>query len=314
MRTEATVNDTMKLATTACIAALLLGFGRAQAAGPSVFASPTEAADALVTAARAGDQAALESIFGPDSHDLFYSGDPVADRNGLERFAEWAGQRMELDTMSDGSVEIAVGDEDWPLPIPLVKRGDGWIFDTAAGKDELINRRIGANELSAIDVCRALVDAELVYASRDRDGDGVNEFTPKFFSDPGTQDGLFWKAAEHGGEASPIGPLAATASEQGYKRGGENKPTPYHGYFFRVLSKQGKNAPGGAKDYEANGNLTKGFAVLAHPADYGSSGVMTFLINRNGILFQNDLGEDTEKIASRINSFDPDDTWTVVKD
>jgi hypothetical protein len=180
--------------------------------------------------------------------------------------------------------------------------------------DELINRRIGANELSAIDVCRAFVDAQMIYASRDHDGDGVREFARKILSDDGKQNGLFWNASKHGGEVSPIGPLAATASGEGYTRSKEAKASPYHGYYFRILTKQGKHAPGGKKDYIVDGNMTQGFAVLAYPAEYAVSGIMTFLINRNGILFQKDLGENTEKLAGAIDSFDPDYTWSVAKD
>jgi hypothetical protein len=304
----------MKLRIIVLLSLLALPLGVAHAAGQKMFTSPKEATAALVAAARVGDRAALEAIFGPESHDLFYSGDDVADLRGLARFAEWADESTELTERTDGSIELSVGEEDWPLPMPLVKSGDGWVFDTAAGKDELINRRIGANELSTIDVSRALVDAQLVYASKDRDADGVKEFAQKILSDDGKQNGLFWNASKHGGDTSPIGPLAATATGEGYKRGQPGKALPYHGYFFRVLKKQGKHAPGGKKDYVVDGNMTKGFAFLAYPADYGSSGIMTFLINRNGILFQKDLGEKTEKLASEINSYDPDDSWTVVKD
>lgn len=295
------------------LALLLLSVGGVRAAGQKAFASPRAAADAMVKAARAGDRASLETIFGSESHALFFSGDDVADLKALARFAEWADESTELVERGDATVEISVGEEAWPLPIPLVKRSEGWVFDTAAGKEELINRRIGANELSAIDVCRALVDAQLVYASRDRDGDGVREFASKLASDGGKQNGLFWRASEHGGEVSPIGPLAATASEEGYKAQA-GKPTPYHGYYFRILTKQGKNAPGGVKDYVADGNLTKGFAIVAHPADYGASGIMTFVINRNGILFQKNLGQDTAKLAAAIDAYDPDDTWSAVKE
>jgi len=292
---------------------LALPSGVAQAAGQKVFSSPDDAAKALIAAARAGDRVQLEVIFGPESHDLFYSGDEVADLRGLSRFAHWADQSTELTPRADGSIEMSVGDEDWPLPMPLVKTDGGWMFDTAAGRDELINRRIGANELSAIDVCRALVDAQRVYASKDRDGDGVKEFARKILSDDGKQNGLFWNASKHGGEASPIGPLVATAAGEGYKKAGET-PMPYHGYYFRVLTKQGKNAPGGAKDYIVDGNMTKGFAILAYPADYGISGIMTFAINRNGILFQKDFGRNTEKLVAALDSYDPDHSWTVVKD
>jgi hypothetical protein len=305
--------STIKLRILVLLSALALPVGVAHAAGQKEFSSPEEAAKALVAAARAGDRTALEAIFGPESHELFYSGDDVADLRALSRFASWADESTELTERADGSVEMSVGEEDWPLPMPLVKSGDGWSFDTAAGADELMNRRIGANELSAIDVCRAFVDAQLVYASQDRDGDGVKEFARKILSDDGKKNGLFWNASKHGGEKSPIGPLAATASSEGYKVAG-GKPMPYHGYYFRILTKQGKHAPGGARDYIVDGNMTKGFAILAYPADYGVSGIMSFLINRNGILFQKDLGRDTEKVAAGIDSYDPDDSWVVVKD
>jgi hypothetical protein len=291
---------------------LSLPVGAAHAAGQRVFSSPEDAAKALTAAARAGDRAALEAIFGADSHELFFSGDDVADLRALSRFADWANESMELTPRADGSIEMSVGKEEWPLPMPLVKNDDGWVFDTGAGREELLNRRIGANELSAIDVCRALVDAELVYASKDRDGNGVKEFARKILSDDGKQNGLFWNAAKHNGEASPIGPLVATAAGEGYKYGG--KPMPYHGYHFRILTKQGKHAPGGARDYIVDGKMTKGFAILAYPADYGVSGIMTFVINRNGILFQKDLGRNTEKVAASIDSYDPDYSWVVVKD
>ena len=303
----------MKLRIAVLLSLLALPLCVAHAAGQKAFTSPEDAAKAIVAAARAGDRAALEAIFGPDSHDLFYSGDDVADLRGLTRFAEWADESTELSERADGSIEMSVGEEDWPLPMPLVKSSEGWVFDTAAGKDELINRRIGANELSAIDICRAYIDAQLRYASRDRDGDGVTEFAQKILSDDGKQNGLFWNASKHGGEQSPIGPFAATASGEGYKAAA-GKPMPYHGYYFRILKKQGKHAPGGKRDYVADGNMTKGFAVLAYPAEYGVSGIMTFVINRNGILFQKDLGEKTEKLAAAIDAYDPDDTWSVVKD
>lgn len=288
--------------------------GAARAADQKSFPSAQAAATALVAAAHAGDRAALEAMFGPDSHDLFFSGDDVADLRGLKRFAEWADQSTELVEQDDGAVEVVVGDEEWPLPMPLVKSDAGWRFDTAAGKEELINRRIGANELSAIDVCRAFVDAQLVYASKDHDGDGVKEFAQKILSDDGKQNGLFWNASKHGGELSPIGPLAATAYGEGYRRNETGKASPYHGYLFRVLKKQGKHAPGGKKDYIVDGNMTRGFAVIAYPAEYDVSGIMTFLINRNGIIFQKDLGEETEKLAAAIDSYDPDDSWSVERD
>jgi len=309
-------NTRAKIITTTGIAlALSLTLVAAGDAGEQkIFATPKDAVSALVAAARAGDRPALEAIFGADSHDLFFSGDDVADLKALANFAEWADEITELTENEDGSVEIEVGEEEWPLPMPLVKGDAGWRFDTAAGKEELINRRIGANELSAIDVLRALVDAQSVYASQDRDGDGVKEFASKILSDVDKKNGLFWNAEKHGGEPSPIGPLIATATDEGYKRNETARRTPYHGYAFRILTKQGKHAPGGAKDYMVKGNMTGGFAVLAHPAEYGVSGIMTFLINRHGIIFQKDLGEKTDSLATAITAYDPDDSWSVVKD
>jgi hypothetical protein len=294
--------------------AVCLTFVSVDATEQKTFATPQDATTALVAAARAGDRAALEGIFGAGSHDLFFSGDDVADLKALATFAEWADENTELTENEDGSVEVEVGAEEWPLPMPLVKSDAGWRFDTAAGKEELINRRIGANELSAIDVSRALIDAQTIYASKDRDGDGVIEFASKILSDGDKKNGLFWNAAKHGGEPSPVGPLIATATDEGYKRKDAGQRMPYHGYNFRILTKQGKNAPGGAKDYMVEDNMTGGFAVLAHPAEYGVSGIMTFLINRNGILFQKDLGEKTESLAAAITAYDPDDSWSVVKD
>ena len=309
-------NTRMFIGAGSLVALSLMITTSAQAAGEKTFSTAQDAVQALIAAARSGDSAKLMEIFGPESRDLFYSGDEVADKKGLARFTEWADQSTELSANEDGTaVEIVVGEEEWPLPMPLVKGDGGWHFDTAAGKEELINRRIGANELSAIDVCRALIDAQDLYASTDRDGDGVKEYAQKILSDDGKKNGLFWNAAKHAGDPSPIGPLVATAVEQGYTREQLDKgQRAYHGYFFRILSKQGSHAPGGKKDYVAKGNMTGGFAVIAHPADYGASGIMTFLINKNGILFQKDLGPDTDKVAAKIDAYDPDDTWSVVRD
>lgn len=298
----------------ALVVTLVLALVRmAPAAEQQTFESPQQAVDAFLAAAREGDVAKLTAIFGPDSDALFDSGDEVADAAARGRFVSAAQKDTELVPHGDEMIEVVVGDNHWPLPIPLVKTNGAWHFDTAEGKEELVNRRIGSNELSAIDVCHAFVDAQLAYASKDRDGDGVKEFAQKIRSDPGTQDGLFWKAADFKGEASPIGPLAATAAEEGYRLKNSG-PTPYHGYYFRLLKAQGAHAPGGKTSYLVGKNMTRGFALVAVPAEYGSSGVMTFLINRNDILFQKDLGKDTARLAADISAYDPDDTWTVVKE
>lgn len=303
------------VATSVTLTLVLAVTANVRAAGEKTFPSTEAAAAALVAAASADDSAALQEIFGPDSHDLFFSGDDVADKRALANFAAWAAESTELNERADGSVEMVVGDEEWPLPMPLVKDADGWHFDTAAGKNELINRRIGANELSAIDIVHGFVDAELAYAGTDHDGDGVKEFAQRILSDDGKMNGLYWTAEKHGGQLSPIGPLVATASEEGYVRSTEEaRRSPYHGYYFRILKKQGSHAPGGKKSYMVGDSMTGGFAVIAFPAEYGVSGIMTMVVGRNDILFQKDLGPNTDKVAPTIDTFDPDDSWTVVKD
>jgi hypothetical protein len=206
-----------------------------------------------------------------------------------------------------------VGSDEWPFPIPIVKAGNGWRFDTGAGKQEILARRVGGNELKAIQVCLAYVDAQKEYAMKKaRQGEGLLEYAQKFVSTPGKQDGLYWEAGE-GQEQSPIGPLFSAARDQGYsgKPLGE-EPEPYHGYFYRILTAQGKNAPGGAQDYVVGGKMIGGFALIAYPAHYGASGVMTFIVNHDGVVYQKKLGKDTKKAAQAMKAFNPDKTWTRV--
>jgi len=203
-----------------------------------------------------------------------------------------------------------IGKDDWPFPIPLVKKGDSWFFDTEKGREEVLNRRIGQNELSTIQTMLAIVDAQREYAVKDLDGDGVPEYARKFMSDPGKKNGLYWETKE-GEELSPLGPAAAQAREEGYKKSG-NKPIPFHGYYYRILESQGKNAAGGAYDYVVKGKMIGGFAVVAYPAKYGNSGVMTFLVNHDGVVYQKDLGKITAKTANAMKKFDPDSTWKKV--
>jgi hypothetical protein len=206
-----------------------------------------------------------------------------------------------------------VGKDDWPLPIPIRKKGSAWFFDTKAGKEEMLNRRIGRNELNTIDVLEAYVVAQREYAGKDRDGDGVYPYAQKFWSTPGKKDGLYWEAKE-GEEASPFGPLSARAAQEGYKRKGKpEKPSPYYGYYFKILKAQGKNAPGGAYDYVVKGNMIFGFGLVAYPAKYGSSGIMTFIVNQEGVVYQKDLGKGTAKAAGSIKRYDPDPTWKKVE-
>jgi len=304
----------MRLVVAVCAFAALTSV--AQAAGPTAaqrtFASPDEAVAALVEALKNDDVAALRAIFGPDSDKLLTSGDEVEDAAGRKRFADAVAQGTRVEPHGDARAELIVGSDDWPFPVPIVKAGATWRFDTAAGEDEIVNRRIGRNELRAIATCRAFVEAQQEYAAADRDGNGAGAFAAKFVSTPGKRDGLFWPVVE-GESPSPLGPLAAAAAQEGYRRKG-NAPVPFHGYYFRVLTAQGPHAPGGAKSYLRNGRLTRGFALVAYPASYDVSGIMTFVVNQQGIVFQKNLGRQTAKLAARIDRYDPDRSWEPVTD
>jgi hypothetical protein len=272
------------------------------------FASPEDAASALVQAARAGDRAATLAVLG-DADEWISSGDATADRAAVERFvaAYDAKHTIERD---GGKATLAIGDDGFPFAFPLVRRGDRWRFDTAAGKTELLARRIGGNELDTIKVLQAIVDAQRDYASEDRNGDGVLDYAQKFASTPGKRDGLYWPT-KAGEPESPLGVLLARAAGEGYKKG-EKAPTPYHGYYYRMLKGQGKNAESGAFDYVVHGRGIAGFAVMAYPAKYGNSGVMTFMVNQDGKVYQSDLGPKTPERARQLQRFDPGDGWSRV--
>ena len=275
-----------------------------------VFSSPVEAATALFAAVKSDDTAALGSILGPDSQQLLSSGDPVADKNALAQFASEWDQMHRLAYDDQGRVIIYLGSDNWPAPIPIVKKDAGWVFDTAAGKDELIYRRIGRNELYTIGVLENLASAQREYQSEDHDG---HQFARYILSDSGKQDGLYWETAE-GAPPSPIGPEIADAATQGYKfQQRTASAAPFHGYFYRVLTSQGKDAPGGAKKYIVDGKMTGGYAFLAWPAEYRSSGVMTFMINQDSVIVQKDLGPDTATIAKEMSAFNPDSSWEQVE-
>ena len=277
------------------------------------FGSPDEAAAALVGASRAGDTKRLLSILGPAGKDLISSGDDVADKNARDRFVQAYMESNKITGEGDRKAVLHVGKDGWPFPIPIVKEGPVWRFDTRAGKEEILNRRVGRNELSAIEVCRAYVDAQKEYAVKDHDGDGLLEYAQQFVGDEGKKNGLYWPAKE-GEEQSPLGPSVARAVKEGYgaKKSGD-EPSPYHGYFYRILKAQGKNAPGGEYDYVVKGNMIGGFALVAYPAEYGVSGVKTFMVNHDGVVFEKDLGKATEKLASVMKKFNPDETWKKVE-
>lgn len=278
----------------------------AQGAG-AAFATPQEAVDKFVSAARSNDQAMLDKILGPEGRDILHSGDAQADKNALARFVSAYDAGHKLNHAGPAKATLSVGTDDWPLPVPLVKAADGWHFDSAAGEDEVLARRIGRNELITIDVCKAFVDAQREYASQDR-GDGILDYAQRFMSSPGKKDGLYWPA-KPGEPQSPLGPNFARAQAAGYAPGKSSEPQPYNGYYFRILTGQGANAKGGAYSYLAHGKLMGGFALIATPASYGVSGVMTFMVNQDGDVFQKDLGPDTAKAAAAIKTFDPGPGW-----
>ncbi|MRR18281.1 MAG: DUF2950 domain-containing protein, partial [Deltaproteobacteria bacterium] len=253
---------------------------------------------------------ALYDIFGPGGKEVLSSGDAVQDKAAKEQFIRAYETKNTLVPDGDTRTVLQLGAEDWPFPIPIVKKAGKWSFDTRKGKEELINRRIGRNELNTIQTCLAFVDAQREFALRDKDGDGLREYAQKFVSTPGKKDGLYWDA-KPGEEESPFGDLFAKATAEGYKRG--DNPVPYHGYFFKMLTEQGKNAPGGPADYIVNGKMIGGFAMVAYPAQYGVSGIMTFIVNHDGIVYQKNLGKETARIAKAMKAFDPDKSWKKVE-
>ena len=276
------------------------------------FVSAEEAVKALVTAARNNDDKEMLSIFGADAKDLIFSGDRVADKQRREKLLAAYDEQNKLVPEGDG-MTLVIGKKEFPFPIPIVKKGETWIFDTKKGREEVLNRRIGENELDTIQTCLAIVDAQREYAMMDLGGEGLPVYAEKFASDPGKKNGLYWETKE-GEEPSPLGQLLAKAKSEGYsKKGSKGNPVPYHGYYYRILKAQGKNASGGAYSYVVKGSMLGGFAVVAWPAKYGNSGVMTFIVNHDGIVYQKDLGTKTELIAKKMKVFDPDTSWKKVE-
>jgi hypothetical protein len=279
---------------------------------PRQFGSPEEAVKALTAATTAGDRATLEVIFGPEVKDLL-SGDPKQDALEFAAFAKLVSQFSQLVQKADDRFVLNLGDQNWPFPIPLVKKDGAWFFDTAAGKDEIVNRRIGEDELVAIGVCRTYLAAQHEYAGEDRAGDGVLKYAQKLRSTPGQKDGLYWPAAPDE-DPSPFGPFVAEVHAEGYGgKTAEGQPQPFHGYRFKILTAQGAGAPGGAYDYIINGNMIAGFALVAYPEHWGESGVMTFIVNQWGTVYQRNLGAQSADIAVAMTEFDPDQDWTAVK-
>lgn len=291
-------------------ASATLSFAQTQ---QQLFASPEDAVKALKAATKAKDRGALAAIFGPRIND-FVSGDTVSDANEFEAFSKNLSRSVKFETASDQKVTLVIGEDDWPFAAPLVKTGDKWRFDTDAGIEEIISRRIGANEFDAMYVCQAYAIAQFEYFNgEDQDGDQVSEYAQKVASSAGKRDGLYWERAADDDEDSPLGPLFAYAAKEGYKAKKETvqSAAPFHGYNFKVLFSQGPSAPGGKFGYIINGNMIAGFALVAYPAHWGNSGVMTFMVNQEGRVYEKNLGPRTGAIASAMTEYNPDVTWIL---
>lgn len=291
----------------AAVAILLLGCfparSAAQEKGQKTFSTPAEASSALVAALQSNNEQALLEIFGPEGQRIISSGDAVQDTENRANFVSRYLQMHRLVKEPDGTTTLYIGAENWPTPIPLVNKGKVWYFDTAAGEKEILYRRIGRNEMSAIRICQELVSAQRQYYATQG-----NEYAQQIFSDEGQHNGLYWKVTA-GQPESPIGPEVAAAVAEGYDKGKAGPPTPYRGYLFHTLTSQGKDAPGGAKSYIEDGKMTGGFAFVAYPAVYRSSGVMTFIVGMDGVVYQKDLGEKTDTIGKDLKEYDPDSNW-----
>jgi hypothetical protein len=291
--------------------AILLCAVASVASAQQAFKTPDEAASALVSAAKTGDRKAIVTVLGLDGEDIASSGDEVADATTRQKFIAAYDAKHQIAMEGDNMATMVIGQEDFPLPIPLVRKDGMWRFDTAAGRQEILARRIGKNELDTIQASLAYVDAQNDYAEKDRTGAGAGTYAQRIISQPGKKDGLYWPTSQ-GEEASPLGELVAQATAQGYRAGGGR--APYHGYYFKILTKQGESAPGGELEYVVRGKMIGGFALVAYPAEYGNSGVMTFIVNHAGTVFQKDLGPDTARLAERMSEFNPDKTWQKVSD
>jgi hypothetical protein len=291
--------------------AALLCASTSVATAQQAFKTPEEAATALVGAAKSGDMKAITTVLGPDGDDIVSSGDEVADAATRAKFVNAYDAKHTIAMEGDSKAVMVIGPDDFPLPIPIIRKDGQWRFDTAAGREEILFRRIGENELDAIQSALAYVDAQDEYAEKDRTAAGINTYAQRIISQPGKKDGLYWPTSQ-GEDPSPLGELIAEATKQGYRVGGGR--TPFHGYYFKILTRQGPAAPGGEADYVVNDKMIGGFALVAYPAEYRNSGVMTFIVNHAGTVFQKDLGPNTAQLAERMTSFNPDKSWQAVTD
>jgi hypothetical protein len=300
------------LAELIAVAILLTGLfparSLAQRHGQKTFASPEEASNALVTAAQNNDEKAMLDILGPDGRTIISSGDEAEDAQSRVNFVQRYQEMHRLVKEPDGTVALYIGPHNWPYPIPLVNNGGSWYFDTEAGKKEILYRRVGKNEMSAIGVCRELVAAQKEYYSAQK-----NEYAQKIFSEEGQHNGLYWKASDAEPQ-SPVGPLVAWAAAEAAPKSQDGAPAPYRGYYYHILTRQGESAAGGAKSYIVNGKMTDGFAFVAYPAEYRSSGVMTFIVGADGVVYQKDLGKKTDILATSMKDYNPNSSWAKVED
>jgi hypothetical protein len=297
------------LGTATLVAALLIG--TLGAGAQERFKSPDDAVAALVAAARSDNSRDLMKVLGTPGREILFSGDEVADKKARADFLIAFDQKHQIVKKGDNAADLVLGPNDWQLPIPLVQKAGVWLFDAETGRREILSRRIGRNELNAIQVALSYVDAQNDYASMNPQGTKVDTYAQRIISSPGKKNGLYWPAAANEPQ-SPLGEAFASATVQGYRPGAN--ASPYHGYYYKVLTGQGTNVPGGAMNYLVKGNLIGGFGLVAYPAEYGNSGVMTFIVNHSGVVFQKDLGPNTARIASRMTAFDPDKSWTKVPD
>lgn len=280
--------------------------------GQKGFGTPDDAAQAMIKDLKENNRKGLQAIFGTEGKGLASSGDPIADKADIQRFIAAFEESHKIQMRSPEVAILHIGSQDFTFPIPLVKEGDVWVFDTKAGREEIINRRIGRNELNTIETLRAYVDAQREFHDMQSGENATPEYARKLFSAKGKHDGLYWEAKE-GEKESPMGPFVASAAEVGYVRKGDRR-IPYHGYYYCILTGQGRHAAGGSKQYIVNGKMTEGFAMVAHPARYGSSGIMTFIVNQDGAVYQKNLGRRTGTVVKNIKLFDPDDTWKAVQE
>ena len=302
-----------RLAVTCAVLSALVSCTRAVSPPHRTFASPEEAVGTLVEAVKAGALDDMVEIFGPDGKELADSSDPVTARRNRDLFTVAAAEGWRLVDQGSESKVLVVGNEAWPFPVPLTKVAGGWQFDTAAGKEEVIARRIGRNELAVIRICRTYVVGQQLYAERGHDGQPAGLYAQTFRSDPGRENGLFWPA-RHGQKRSPLGDLMADASADGRPVGDDRpQPSPFHGYYFRILTAQGPAASGGARNYVANGRMSGGFALVAWPAQYDATGVMTFVVNQDGVVREKDLGPETDEAARAMTLYDPDGSWEIAQ-